>query len=250
MADPLILSLDESCDARLVGGKAAGLAKLLAAGFAVPAGFCVTTAVYRHCLTEAGIDATEVWKKVLHISEEQRVQEQARIQQVLLEGSWPAGFQTDLELRLATLASHASRRWAVRSSATNEDAEQTSAAGLYRTTLGLSSEDVLRAIRGCWTSLWDDRVFQYLIQSGENFPCPAMAVVIQPMLEATVAGVASSIHPMTGRTAQVAINAIPGLASSLVGGNVTPDQYVVEVSEDSFQPLRVRRRNTARGRVR
>ena len=92
MADPLILSLDESCDARLVGGKAAGLAKLLAAGFAVPAGFCVTTAVYRHCLTEAGIDATEVWKKVLHISEEQRVQEQARIQQVLLEGSWPAWF--------------------------------------------------------------------------------------------------------------------------------------------------------------
>ncbi len=55
MPDPLILSLEESRDVRLVGGKAAGLAKLIGAGFAVPRGFCVTTALYHHCL-EGGWD--------------------------------------------------------------------------------------------------------------------------------------------------------------------------------------------------
>ena len=59
---------------------------------------------------------------------------------------------------------------------------------------------------------------------------------------------AYSIHPVTGRTAQVVINAVPGLASSLVSGEVTPDQYMVEVMEGEFRPLRIRRRLLAQKR--
>jgi pyruvate,water dikinase len=65
-----------------------------------------------------------------------------------------------------------------------------------------------------------------------------MAVVIQPLLEARAAGVAYSIHPLTGRATQVAINAVAGLAAALVDGRVTPDQYVVEMAE-SGQPIRI-----------
>ena len=57
-----------------------------------------------------------------------------------------------------------------------------------------------------------------------------MAVVIQPMVEATTSGVAYSIHPVTGRLNQVMINAVPGLAAPLVDGTVRPDQYVVDVT--------------------
>ena len=45
-----------------------------------------------------------------------------------------------------------------------------------------------------------------------------MAVVIQPMLDAETAGVAYSIHPVTGRSKQVTINAVFGLAAPLVEG--------------------------------
>src|SRR5574340_605530 len=241
MADPLVLSLEESHDPRLVGGKAAGLTKLLAAGFAVPRGFCVTTALYRRCLEAAGLDVTELWKKALGSSDTQRAQHRARIQRLLLEQPWPAGFQTELDGWLTSLTGRPSIRWAVRSSATNEDAAEMSAAGLYRTALGQAPEEVLRAIRDCWISLWDEQVFRYLLRFGTEQACPAMAVVIQPMLDAKVAGVAYSIHPVTGRATQVAINAVPGLASSLVNGDVTPDQYVVEVGE-SLRPVLVRRR--------
>lgn len=241
MADPLILSLEDCHDPRLVGGKAAGLAKLLAAGFSVPRGFCVTTALYRHCLEAAGLDVMELWKKALGSSDTQRAQHRARIQRLLLEQPWPAGFQTELDGWRTSLTDRPSIRWAVRSSATNEDAGGMSAAGLYRTALGQSPQEVLRAIRDCWISLWDEQVFRYLLRFETEQACPAMAVVIQPMLDAKIAGVAYSIHPVTGRTTQVAINAVPGLASSLVNGDVTPDQYVVEVGESLRTPL-VRRR--------
>lgn len=75
MTDPLILSLEESRDSRLVGGKATGLRKLLAAGFAVPKGLCVTTAVYQYCLAAGGIDAEGAWRAVLCSSGEARAGE-------------------------------------------------------------------------------------------------------------------------------------------------------------------------------
>ncbi|MCE3223423.1 MAG: putative Phosphoenolpyruvate synthase [Nitrospira sp.] len=242
MSDPQILLLEKSRDPRLVGGKAAGLAALIAAGFPVPRGLCITTAVYRLCLETGGIDGTAAWKQLHQSSEEQRALQQGRVRDVLSTQPWAPGFQSEVDRHLAALACNPLTGWAVRSSATNEDAAEGSAAGLYRTTLGVSSSEVLAAIRDCWISVWDERMFQYSRRSGGESACPEMAVVIQPMLEAKIAGVAYSIHPVTGRTSQVAINAVFGLASLLVSGNVTPDQYVVEMAGEPLQPLRIHRR--------
>ncbi|GAB1722483.1 MAG: hypothetical protein GDA65_14840 [Nitrospira sp. CR1.1] len=246
MTQPLILSLEESCDPSLVGGKAVGLSRLLAKGFAVPRGLCVTAAAYRHALVAAGIDAEAVWRRVLQASQEDRSRELARIQERLQGQIWPTGFQTDLERWLAGLTHDPATRWAVRSSATNEDVEHASAAGLYRTSLGLPSPELLRGIGECWLSLWTDAAIEYALRTRGEPSCPSMAVVIQPLLRATVAGVAYSIHPVTGRTSQIVINAVPGLAASLVSGEVTPDQYMVEVAEAEGRPLRIRRRLLAR----
>jgi pyruvate,water dikinase len=57
-----------------------------------------------------------------------------------------------------------------------------------------------------------------------------MAVVIQPMVDAEAAGVAYSIHPVTGRSTNVVIDAVFGLAAPLVDGRVTPDHFVVEMT--------------------
>ena len=59
-----------------------------------------------------------------------------------------------------------------------------------------------------------------------------MAVVIQPMVQAQVAGIAYSIHPVTGRDNQVTINAIRGLGLPLVEGIVAPAHYIVEIGAD------------------
>ena len=99
-ADPQILLLGESHGLRLTGGKAAGLAALMASGFPVPRGLCVTTALYHLSLRGGGIDNTEAWKRVWQSSDDHRSQELATIRNLLLAQPWTPGFQDELDRRL------------------------------------------------------------------------------------------------------------------------------------------------------
>ncbi len=243
MAPPLILPLALCADPSLVGGKALGLARLLAAGFPVPPGICVTTEAYVQGLQTLAFSPKDEWQNASGLSGEKRElvlsDRQSRIRQAdvsHLAAQWMAGLQT--------LDRPTNTRWAVRSSATNEDTGQTSFAGLYRTHLGVSLSQIDASIKDLWASLWHEPVVQYMLQRGLGHAIPAMAVVIQPMLNAQVSGVAYSIHPVTGRSSHVVVNAIPGLAAPLVDGQVMPDQYVVEMGADQ-QAVRVRRRTIA-----
>ena len=114
-------------------------------------------------------------------------------------------------------------------------------ARVYLARLGIPLEEIGAAVKDLWLSIWDERVLNYHAASGLSETAPTMAVVIQPLLEAQAAGVAYSVHPLTGRATQVMINAVAGLAAALVDGSATPDQYVVEINENS-QPVRISER--------
>lgn len=243
MAHPFVLPLVQCTNLELVGGKALGLARLMAAGFPVPPGICVTTESYRQSLETSGFAQTAEWEKICALSGAERESAlsacQVRIRQVdtsSLTAEWKAALQK-LDVPLPTT-------WAVRSSATNEDAGRTSFAGLYRTHLGVTVDRIDNAIKDLWTSLWQERVMQYSVERGGDHAVPSMAVVIQPMLDAMVSGVAYSIHPVTGRSFYVAVNAVPGLAAPLVDGQVTPDHYLVQMDADQH-PAWIRRRTLA-----
>ena len=240
MTRPLILSLALCTDTGLVGGKARGLARLLATGFPVPPGICVTTEAYKQSMQALAFSQSDEWSRACTLSGSERqgilADVQSRIHQAdvsHLATQWMAALQA--------LDYPPNRRWAVRSSATNEDTGHTSFAGLYRTHLGVSLSQINDSIKDLWASLWQDPVVQYMLQRGLAHTLPAMAVVIQPMLYAQVSGVAYSIHPVTGRSSHVVVNAIPGLAAPLVDGRVMPDQYVVEMG-DAGQPVSISRR--------
>jgi pyruvate,water dikinase len=239
MTRPIILSLSQCTDLDLVGGKAVGLARLITGGFAVPQGFCVTTEAYTQYLHTSGFIEHEEWQKAGALAGNEYASVLAgcrdRIRRIEI-----SQLAAQCLITLQALDQPPNTRWAVRSSATNEDAAHLSFAGLYRTRLGVAPSDIEAALKDLWASLWEERVVSYQTRQG-NHTAPQMAVVIQPMVEAQSAGVAYSIHPVTGRSNQVAINAVPGLAAPLVDGTVKPDQYVVEVT-DTGQPTRVRRR--------
>ena len=75
MDRPLLLPLAACTQPALVGGKAVGLARLLAGGFPVPSGFCVTTEAYDHALRAQDFSPAEQWQAALHSSgvERQRI---------------------------------------------------------------------------------------------------------------------------------------------------------------------------------
>jgi phosphohistidine swiveling domain-containing protein len=240
MDRPLLLPLAACTQSSLVGGKAVGLARLLAGGFPVPNGFCVTTEAYDRALRAPDFSPAEQWQAALHSSgaERQRILSHCRI---IIRNRDIAELTAEIveQVRRRDLLSHG--LWAVRSSATNEDGARASFAGVYLTRLGIPLAEMGLAVKDLWVSIWDERVLNYYATSGLGGPPPAMAVVIQPLLDALTAGVTYSVHPLTGRATQVVINAVAGLAATLVDGRVTPDQYVVEMAENG-QPIRIRER--------
>ncbi len=231
--EALLLSLQASDDPARVGGKAVGLCRLIQHGFPVPDGLCLTVQAYQEILRSAGIDPDERWLSAQRdpTRREQILSEcRSRITTFIL----PDEILETVLASLSAFATDPKPLWAIRSSATAEDAPMGSYAGLFTTVLGVPSADIAGAITRCWASLWTDAVFEY---HGRRLPHPtppSMAVIIQPMLTPQAAGVAYSCHPVSGRPDQVLINAVWGLAEPLVSGHTRPDQYTVHVgsSED------------------
>ena len=240
MDGPLFLPLASCTEPSLVGGKALGLSRLLAGGFPVPSGLCVTTEAYSHALRVPGFSPVEQWQSALQSSgaERQRILAHCR---TVIQNYDIAELTAQIVAQVHRFDVPLHRLWAVRSSATNEDGAHASFAGVYLTRLGITLEEIGPAVKDLWLSIWEERVLNYHAASGLSKSVPAMAVVIQPLLEAQSAGVAYSVHPITGRATEVMINAVAGLAAVLVDGSANPDQYVVEVDQQG-QPMRISER--------
>ena len=120
---------------------------------------------------------------------------------------------------------------AVRSSATNEDSAEASAAGQYESVIGMrGTEDVCRAIETCWASARAARVDDYWARSGDGAPqASGMSVLVQPVIEADVSGVMFTPQRAGEPTR---IEASWGLGLAVVGGTVAPDAY--EVAPDGI----------------
>ena len=115
---------------------------------------------------------------------------------------------------------------AVRSSATGEDGAVTSFAGQQETILGVEGDDALhQAIERCWASLDGERAVAYRKQQGVRDDDLAMAVVVQRLVPAEVAGVLFTRDPLDVTDRQMLVEASWGLGESVVSGKVTPDRY-------------------------
>ena len=116
---------------------------------------------------------------------------------------------------------------AVRSSWALEDGHQRSFAGLLETSLGVRPSGLQDAIEACW-----DRAFKthghLLGPRDTRQPTPSMALIVQRMVEATVAGVAFSANPLTGATDEVHVNATWGLGIAVASDLVDPDVYILD----------------------
>lgn len=117
---------------------------------------------------------------------------------------------------------------AVRSSAVEEDGAESSYAGQLDTVLGVDGEEALRhAVSRCAASLEGERVRAYSKAAGETNG-HGMAVVVQRMVDAHAAGVVFTADPVTSDRGRIVIDAVSGFGESLVGGQITPDHFVVD----------------------
>jgi pyruvate,water dikinase len=117
---------------------------------------------------------------------------------------------------------------AVRSSALGEDSQELTFAGMQETYLWVRGVDhVCDAVRDCWVSLYGPLAISYRADKGDAATTPAMGVAVQLMVDANVSGVMYTCNPVSGDPSMIAINASWGLGLAVVGGEVTPDDYLV-----------------------
>jgi pyruvate,water dikinase len=214
-----------------VGGKGGSLGELQRAGIAVPPGFVVRTEAFETFL-EVLERESPVRARVQALSADDLAgitacskALRARMERVAL----PADVLDQVSSAHAELSSgNPAHAVAVRSSATTEDASDASFAGLQDTYLWVTdTRQVLDKLRSCWASLYSVESISY--RRKRDFPedSVAMAVVIQIMVDARTAGVMFTRSPTTGDPSVITIEGAWGLGSAVVGGEVTPDRWVI-----------------------
>lgn len=190
MAAVVILSADQAVDPAVAGGKAASLAALTRAGFAVPP-FCVVPA-------EA-------------FCGDPKAPEPA------------PGLAAGLAKAAASLGPGP---YAVRSSGRAEDGAAQSHAGQFDTVLNVAPDALVAAAARVWASGFGDRLGTYrALHTGDAADPPA--IIVQRMIPAEAAGVAFSADPVSGLRGRAVISAIAGLGEALVSGEADGEDWQI-----------------------
>lgn len=218
-------------DVPIVGGKGANLGELTNAGFPVPEAFVLTTESYDYFVSSGKL-MPEVEKKLEGIdrsSDDSLAQASAEIRAIFEECEIPKDLKKEIVSRYRLLVPKGKVGFvAVRSSATAEDLPDASFAGQQETYLNVKDEeDLFDKIRKCWSSLFTARAIAYREKQGYAHEDVKLAVVVQRMVNSEYSGIMFTVDPNSGAK-QIVIEGGYGLGEALVGGEVTPDTYVVD----------------------
>ena len=216
-------------DRPTVGGKGGSLGELTKAGIAVPPGFVVTTSAFEQFLdaleARAPVRAKVAALDPNDLGAATRLSEELRRR--VIEEPMPEAVERAIRAAHAELSPN-DEPVAVRSSATTEDAEDASFAGLQDTFLWvLGADQMVARVRECWGSLYSVESMTYRLKHAFPEEGVAMAVVVQRMVDAMCAGVMFTRSPTTGDKSVITIEGAWGLGSAVVSGEVTPDRWVV-----------------------
>jgi pyruvate,water dikinase len=214
---------EASCrDVARAGGKGASLARMAGLGLAVPPGFVVPSSCLADSLPDGG---RELRSLLARADAEQALPAVADRARAMVAAAEPAA-----ELRTSIARAYADiggGEVAVRSSACAEDSETASFAGQQETYLHVrGADEVILRVRDCWSSFFAERALFYRRRKG-SLDDLGMAVVVQRMVDADVAGVLFTIDPTHGRHDRMLVEAVFGLGEAVVSGEVTPDHYVL-----------------------
>ncbi len=193
-----------------IGSKALNLGRLSAVGLPVPDGFVLSAAAFEQLCGQGTL-----------------AQRRARVQEAELPRElWEA---------VQAAARNLPGPYVVRSAGLDEDAAGASAAGIYRSLIGISPEELEPAIRACWASALSPAAEAYRAQRGGSAP-PRMAVLIQTLIAPLAAGVLFSEGAAGDR---FWVEAVGGHGEPLVSGEADPVRYRFRWSGEALSELRV-----------
>ncbi len=214
-----------------VGGKGGSLGELTQAGIAVPPGFVVPVSTFEQFLSE--FDPRGECRRMIASFAADDLAGLAALTQEIRDRIIQAALPPDVENAIAAAYEEISGEdrnapVAVRSSATTEDGDDASFAGLQDTYLWVRGQAaIVEHVRRCWASMYNTESVAYRRRLDIPEDQVAMAVVVQRMVLSRCAGVMFTRSPTTGDRSKIVIEASWGFGSCLVSGEVTPDRFTV-----------------------
>lgn len=248
----------------VAGGKGANLGIIYNLKLPVPPGFVVTCQAYEFFVKSEGIQNRILnILKNLDVEDTKALQKASNdIQEIILDADMPKIIKDavvdayeDLNVDRAVSKAISNNALnsliktgrelpfvAVRSSASAEDLPEASFAGQQATYLNVKGKDeVVLAVQKCWSSLFTARAIYY--RTKNNFPHDKVfiAVVVQRMVNSEKSGVMFSANPATNNENEIMIEAAFGLGEVVVGGEITPDTYIVDKNTLDIKSKKVAR---------
>ncbi len=229
-------------DVNIVGGKGANLGEMSHAALPIPPGFVITAGCYKDF-----IERTNIKYKILNLVNSIKVSDTdqleaiaLKIQKLITSTEIPKDIAeeileyytslsaTDAGSTEELLSSDRPLFVAIRSSATAEDLAEASFAGQQASFLNVKgNEQVIKAVRDCWASLYTGRAIYYRVRNNFDHSKVFIAVVVQKMVDSRASGVMFTVNPATNDDSEIVIEAVRGLGEAIVSGSVNPDLYIV-----------------------
>lgn len=228
-------------DVDIAGGKGASLGEMIKSGIPVPPGFIILASTFDHFLEKEGLIA-EVESELgrINFEDANSVEETSeRLRGLIEKVEIPEDVSEEIRKSYYQLATNDEKKAdnfyvAVRSSATAEDSSIASWAGELETYLNTNHQNLLQNIKKCWSSLFTPRALFYRHEKGMHKIKVSVAVVVQKMIQSEISGICFTVHPVTKDKNQLIIEAGYGLGEAIVGGIITPDNYVVNKTDFSI----------------
>jgi pyruvate, water dikinase len=219
-------------DVPWAGGKGANLGEMTHAGVPVPGGFVVGASTYAAFVDETGLrDQLAALLEGLDVDDTAELEQRSvKAQELVRAVEMPKRIRKEIaDAYEQVCEGETGASVAVRSSATAEDTESASFAGMNETFLNIKGGDsVVDAVRRCWASLFGARTVFYRAKRGFSQTDIDIAVVVQRQIQSTRSGVMFTINPASGDRDELVIEGSFGLGEAVVSGSVSPDRYVVD----------------------
>ncbi len=214
-------------DKSLTGGKGANLVHLTINEVPVPPGFVVGADAYKYLIGTNNLQDI-IRREMATLSTKNTVllrRRSARLRKLISDAVMPTLMEEAVKAAYRRLGGGLV---AVRSSATAEDLGEASFAGQQSTYLNVIGEDnVIKAVKACMASLWEDRAIYYRQEQGFDHLTVSLAVVVQRMIASEKSGVMFTVEPVNSDATKIKIEAVYGLGEGIVSGEITPDEYIV-----------------------
>ncbi len=214
----------------LVGKKCANLGEMTKLGLRVPPGFAISVDGYERFMHETG--AGEEIRRYVRDNEQQlrqvekQIEAGRKIRGIIQDKDMPPAMRREVVESYRLLCERAEApnlSVAVRSSGA------VSMPGQMETYLNVQgADDVVQKIIKVWGSAFTTRAIAFRLEQGMPMDKAPIGVAVLKMIDAKCAGVCLTVIPTTGDASKILIEGNWGLGESVVSGEITPDQFVVD----------------------